>query len=160
MVQCPGWERPEQRGCCGVLVSRCPCSGMWGRRAKFGVLEHHLLAYSPRRSQRGLGASLHHGQDCGGGIAESRERLLEKLQGLLWASMREWSKGKETKLTPFAAIRTSTEVGWVSWRRGWWWLLPHSREGLFGQAHYPSKDFGSFQYSDFAGHLLGIIVRG
>lgn len=120
MVQWPGWERPEQRGCCGVLVSRCPCSRMWGRRAKFGVLEHHLLAYSPRRSQGGLRASLHHGQDCGGGIAESREKLLEKLQGLLWASMGEWSKGKETKLTPFAAIRTSTEVGWVSstWQRG------------------------------------------
>lgn len=38
--------RVGKAGAGRVHVSGCPCPGMWGRGAEFGVLEHHLLAPS------------------------------------------------------------------------------------------------------------------
>lgn len=94
------WAVPKvgKAGVWRVLVAGEPCHAMWGRGVAYGVLEHHLLAPSPRRNPCGFKGRWPW-PDCRGGIAESREgcKQLEEPHSLLWDSKGIRKKGKQDK---------------------------------------------------------------
>lgn len=76
------WAVPKmgKAGARRVLVAGEPCPTMWGRGAAYGVLEHHLLAPSPRWSLCGFEGRLAVARNAGRALMRRKRKDCRQLE--------------------------------------------------------------------------------